>query len=184
MNLEWRKKFRSSIYLFVILSVRLSYYRGLSQGQKWERRKEIKGVGKEVGSRVRVGKEEVEVRLGCGRRVGRGGFFVFLGIFLFIYNGGFGCRRQGIDGRGEVQWESIYVNISFFLFLDVLNIELKFVFFVFCGISVFCFELSEMVVFLLGIEVWVIRWFFGFCLVVGFRLRGVGGYYRFGTFRG
>lgn len=93
MNLEWRKKSRSSIHLLVTLSARLSHYRGLSQGQKWERRKEIKGAGKEVGSRARAGKEEAEARLGCGRQAGRGGLPASPGTPLFTHSGGPGCRR-------------------------------------------------------------------------------------------
>lgn len=59
MNLEWRKKPRSSIHPLVTLSARLSHYRGLSQGQKWEGRgREIKGMRNGVG--------------GAGARVGRG----------------------------------------------------------------------------------------------------------------
>lgn len=50
MNLEWRKKPRSSIHPLVTLSARLSHYRGLSQGQKWEGRgREIKGMRSGVG---------------------------------------------------------------------------------------------------------------------------------------
>lgn len=66
MNLEWRKKPRSSIHPLVTLSARLSHYRGLSQGQKWE------GRGREIkGMRSGVGEQEREWGGGSGGQAGR-----------------------------------------------------------------------------------------------------------------
>lgn len=66
MNLEWRKKPRSSIHPLVTLSARLSHYRGLSQGQKWE------GRGREIkGMRSGVGEQEREWGGGGGGQAGR-----------------------------------------------------------------------------------------------------------------
>ena len=124
MNLEWRKKPQSSIHPLVTLSARLSHYRGLSQGQKWE------GRGREIkGMRNGVGGQEREWGGGSGGQAGRwelpaqrGGLPASPGTPLFTHKGGPGCvTARGQMDREEVQWEGLYSNISLSLLLGVLN---------------------------------------------------------------
>ena len=120
MNLEWRKKPRSSIHPLVTLSARLSHYRGLSQGQKWEGRgREIKGMRNGVASRSESGEGAAEARLGGGScRPRRGGLPASPGTPLFTHRGGPGFERaRGQMDREEVQWECLYANISLSLLL-------------------------------------------------------------------
>lgn len=105
MNLEWRKKPRSSIHPLVTLSARLSHYRGLSQGQKWE------GRGREIkGMRNGVGGQEREWGGGRGGQAGlwelpaqRGGLPASPGTPLFTHKGGPGC----VTARGQMDREEV-----------------------------------------------------------------------------